>query len=264
MGVKEVYKKIENLEIQGAESVAIYGVKALSLKGLSVKKLLSLRSTEPMLYNAIKFAEKNGIEETLKYIKEGKNKIVKLAYKKVGKKVFTHCHSSTVVDTLKYAKKHGKKFEVFVSETRPIYQGRKTAKELSKANIKITTFVDSAAKSFIEKSDCVFLGMDAILTDRKGKIIGIVNKIGSSMFAEIAYDNHVPVYILGNSWKYSPRKLKIEERDLKEVWKRTPRNIKVKNLAFDIIEPKHVKAIITELGILTPNELSKKIGGKYI
>ncbi|MEK6951723.1 MAG: hypothetical protein AABX29_01795 [Nanoarchaeota archaeon] len=263
MEAKEVYKKIKNLEIQGAESVAFAGVQALSLKGVSVKKLLSLRPTEPMLYNAIKFAEKNGIKKTLDYIKESKNKIIRLAYKKVGKLVFTHCHSSTVVDTLKYAKKHGKKFEVFVSETRPKYQGRKTAKELSMSNIKVTTFVDSAAKSFIEKADCIFFGMDAIITDKKGKITGVVNKIGSSMFAEIAFDNNIPVYILGNSLKYSPKKLKIEERDLKEIWKKTPNKIKVKNSAFDIIEPRHIKAIITELGVLTPGELSKKVGGKY-
>ena len=263
MEVKEVYKKIKNLEIQGAESVAIAGVRAISLKGISVKKLLSLRPTEPMLYNAIKFAEKNGVKKTLYYIKESKNKIIKLAYKKVGKKVFTHCHSSTVVDTLKYAKKHGKRFEVFVSETRPRYQGRKTAKELSMSNIKVTTFVDSAAKSFIEKSDCVFLGMDAIITDNKGKITGVVNKIGSSMFAEIAYDNNIPVYILGNSWKYSPKKLRIEERDLEEVWKRMPNKVKVRNLAFDIIEPKHIKAIITELGFLTPKQLMNKVKEGY-
>ncbi|MBI2498644.1 hypothetical protein HYV88_00205 [Candidatus Woesearchaeota archaeon] len=263
MGAKEVYRKIKSLEIQGAESIAIYGVKALSLKDISVKELLNLRPTEPMLYNAIKFAEKNGIKKTLDYIKESKKKIIKLAHKKVGKKVFTHCHSSTVVDTLKYAKNHSKKFEVFVSETRPRYQGRKTAEELSRAGIKVTTFVDSAAKSFIKKSDCVFLGMDAIITNNKWKITGIVNKVGSSMFAEIAYDNKIPVYILGNSWKYSPKKLKIEERDLKEIWEKIPKKIKVRNLAFDIIEPKHVKAIITELGILTPKQLMNKAKEEY-
>ena len=203
------------------------------------------------------------MEKTLKYIKKSKQKIIKLGYKRVSDPIFTHCHSSTVVDTFIYAKKHGKKFEVFNTETRPRYQGRKTAKELSEANIKVTTFVDSAAKIFIKKSKVVMFGMDAILTDEKGKITGVVNKIGSSMFAEIAFDNKIPVYILGNSWKYAPKKMKIEERDLKEVWNRTPKKIKIKNPAFDIIEPKHITAIITELGILKPRELSKKVGEKY-
>lgn len=263
MKAKEVYRKIKNLEIQGAESIAIAGVKALSLKDISIKKLLSLRSTEPMLYNALKYAQENGAKKTLNYIKESKEKIIKLGYKKVKKVVFTHCHSSTVVDTLIYAKKNRKKFKVFNTETRPLFQGRKTAEELSSAGIKVTTFVDSAAKVFIEKSKVVMLGMDAIITDNKGKITGVVNKIGSSMFAEIAYDNKIPVYILGNSWKVAPKKMQIEERDLKEIWKRTPKKIKIKNLAFDIIEPKHITGIITELGTLSPEKLAKKVGEKY-
>ena len=43
-------------------------------------------------------------------------------------------------------KKHRKKFEVYNTETRPLFQGRKTAQELRKAKIKVTTFVDAAAR----------------------------------------------------------------------------------------------------------------------
>jgi len=52
--------------------------------------------------------------------------------------IFTHCHSTNVVNSLIYAKKKGKKFQVYNTETRPLFQGRKTANELKKAGIKVT------------------------------------------------------------------------------------------------------------------------------
>ena len=45
-----------------------------------------------------------------------------------GMLVFTHCHSSTVTRTLAKAKAEGKEFSVICTETRPAFQGRKTAK----------------------------------------------------------------------------------------------------------------------------------------
>ena len=56
----------------------------------------------------------------------------------------------------------------------------------------------------------------------------------------------------------------VSHSNLLEDLPKLPENSYDVIIAFDIIEPKHVKSIITELGILTPNELSKKIGGKYI
>ena len=73
-------------------------------------------------------------------------------------------------------------------------------------------FVDSAAATAIEKqdrkdkvhADLVLFGTDAILEK------GVINKIGSGMFAEIAHANKVPVYIIADSWKYA-KKIKLEQ-----------------------------------------------------
>ena len=152
-----------------------------------------------------------------------------------------------------YAKKHEKKFSVYNTETRPLFQGRKTAKELSKAGIKVTTFIDSAARQAIQKSNLVFFGADAILKN------GVINKIGSGMFAEIAFDEKKPVYIIADSWKHA-KKAKIEERDFHEVWKNAPKHIKIKNHAFEFIEKKYIKAIVSELGILPLSSFVKRVG----
>lgn len=264
MKFSDVCRKIKNLEIQGAENIAKAGVKALSLKGASVKKLLSLRPTEPMLRNSLKFAKKFGVEKTFEHFKEAKKKITKLGVKKIKGIVFTHCHSSTVVGILKEAKKQGKRFEVFNTETRPKYQGRITARELSKAGIKVTNVVDAAAgialrkTKVMRKTDVMLIGSDAILSNGD-----VINKVGSGMFAEIAYNHKIPVYIATDSWNFSPRNVEIERRAFDEVWKKAPKNMKIKNPAFEIINGKFIRAIVSELGILKPKKFVKKVSKEY-
>ena len=78
------------------------------------------------------------------------------------------------------------------------------------------------------------------------------------MFAEIAYDKKKPVYIVADSWKYT-KHIKLEERDFHEVWKTSNKKIKIKNPAFEKIESRYIKAIISELGILRLDDFVKMI-----
>lgn len=252
----EICKKIKEIKIQGAENIAIAALKAYYLKPTkgSVKKLVSLRPTEPALVNALKYAGKYSVKKALKHFEDSKIKIINLGIKKINSPVFTHCHSSTVTQTLIKAKKQGKHFEVYNTETRPLFQGRKTSEELAKAGIKVTEVVDSAAEIMLKKSKVMFIGADAVLKDGS-----VINKIGSGMLAEIANDHKVPVYILTDSWKFSNKPVKIEERNYKEVWKNAPKNIKIQNPTFEKIEAKYITAIISELGILKPKEFVRKI-----
>ncbi|MFH0936522.1 MAG: hypothetical protein V1815_02495 [Candidatus Woesearchaeota archaeon] len=264
MQFKEVINRIKKIKIQGAENIAIAGVNALSLKNFSYKKIIHARPTEPMLRNALKYAKIYGQEQTIDHIKNDKWEIAKLGSKKIRGIVFTHCHSSTVLEILKEAKRQKKKFEVYNTETRPLYQGRKTAKELSKYGIKVTTIIDSAAGAALKKdkllkeADLMLIGCDAIFNNGD-----VVNKVGTSMFAEICYDHKIPVYIAGNSWKFTPRPIKIEIRDFREVWKNAPKKVKVEDLSFDITENKYVTAIISELGILKPKDFVRKVKQVY-
>ena len=254
---EEICKDIKNLKVQGAESVAIAGLKAYSLMPTkeSIKKLLGLRATEPALKNALLYAGKFSAAQALQHFKDSERKTNKLVLRitKNNSVIFTHCHSSSVVDALIYAKKHGRNFSVLNTETRPLLQGRKTAKELAEAGIKITTMVDSAARQEIRKANIMIIGADALLGNGNA-----INKIGSGMFAEIAHNHHIPVYIVADSWKFSKNNVKIEERNFNEIWKNAPKAVKVRNPAFEIIESKYITAIISELGILNPGQFIKK------
>ncbi|MDZ4226588.1 MAG: hypothetical protein U1B79_00575, partial [Candidatus Pacearchaeota archaeon] len=189
MGKKKRFDKIvsdiKKIKIQGASSVARAALEAyLILPNKNSKKiLLDSRPTEPMMVRVLAMAEKYPYGEILKHFSYSQEKINRLVFKliKNDKIIFTHCHSTNVSKALIYAHKKGKKFEVYTTETRPLYQGRKTAKELRKAGIKVTLLVDSSLgialsqKQGFKKVSRVLLGADALLKD------GIINKVGSEL-----------------------------------------------------------------------------------
>jgi translation initiation factor 2B subunit (eIF-2B alpha/beta/delta family) len=259
---------IKKVKIQGAKDIAKAAFEAYSLipSKSSIKKLLSLRPTEPMLENVLVKIEKKQQKEVLQHFSESQSQINKHVLKmiKPNDKIFTHCHSTNVVNSLIFAKKSWAKFEVYNTETRPLFQGRKTANELRKAGIKVTMFVDSAAAIAIEKqnskdkihADKVFLGADALLVN------GIINKIGSGMIAELASKHKIPVYIIADSWKFSKKKVPIETRSLNEIWNNAPKNIKMQNPAFEFVPKKYISGIVTEFGLMKYDDFVRKMRGK--
>jgi ribose 1,5-bisphosphate isomerase len=258
----KICKDIKSLKIQGANNIALAGLNALKLNPSqkAAKIIVSTRPTEPALKNAITFAKLTDIETAKNYLLDSKKRTTNLATSliKNNQKIFTHCHSSTVIDALKEAKKQGKKFEVLNTETRPRFQGRKTSLELAKANIKNTHFVDSGAEEAVSQSDIILLGADMITPAGD-----VANKIGSEIIAKLAKQHKVPLYIITSSWKYSSKKLKIEERSPKEVWNKKNKFINIRNPAFELISPKDITAIVSGLGILKPKKLTKKIKKTY-
>ncbi len=266
---ENICQDIKSIKIQGAENIARAALKALLIRhdSQSVKKLISLRPTEPCLRNcithALSFPEiKEGVSRTLKIMDDSRKKIRIMGSRLIKNNsiVFTHCHSSTVISILIEAKKQGKHFEVYNTETRPNFQGRKTAVELLKAGIPVTMFIDSAASTAIRRADLFLFGVDAITTR------SIINKVGNKTMAEIAQRYDTPSYACSFSWKFDSKTAigdmeKLEKRDEKEVWFEKPSKLKINNIVFDEIPLSLVTGIISELGVLEPatftNELQK-------
>ena len=254
--LESIYRDIKEIKIQGATNIAKAAVEAYiaSPTKENKRKLKSLRPTEPMLSNALNFLDKNNGEEVLSHFSKSQEKINKFVLRliKNGIKIYTHCHSTNVLKALIYAKENRRKFEVYNTETRPLFQGRIAARELAANGIKVTTSVDSGMFELINKSDLVLLGADAILKS------GIINKIGSEIIAELAYDHNKPLYVIADSWKFSPRNVEIEERDFHEVWNNAPKDVKVINPAFEKVESKFIRGIVSEYGILRFGDFVKK------
>ncbi|HRZ85754.1 MAG TPA: translation initiation factor eIF-2B [Candidatus Paceibacterota bacterium] len=261
-----IFRDIKRIKIQGATNIAKAAIYAYSLfpDKSTLKRLVSLRPTEPMLQNVVKMLEKGKKkEDIMSHFSDSQEKINKQVFKIINNKdvILTHCHSTAVVRALIYSKQHGKKFQVYNTETRPLYQGKQTAKELSHVGIKVTTFVDSAVDLALSgsqgfnKVNKVIIGSDAIL--RNGDVI---NKVGSNMIADLAKFHRIKLYVVGDSWKFTRKNILLEQRSYKEVWdNKVPRSIKIKNPSFEKVPSKNISFIISELGILTPKEFVKKL-----
>jgi ribose 1,5-bisphosphate isomerase len=304
--VRLIIRDIKALKIQGARNVAKSAIQALMMETQNSKHktprellkaliktselLAKSRPTEPMMRNLLEEAKhflKNEIKakpdirhlkkqfidhekSILKRIKEDKERLSEYGAKLIPNNslILTHCHSSTATGILIKAKKMKKKFSVIACETRPRYQGRKTAKELAKAGIDVTLVVDGAANMFMKKADLVLVGADSISS--RGDLI---NKVGTSMIAHIAKSHDVSFYSAAELLKFSPftiygQREKIEERDLKEVWMSPPKKVKIRNPSFDVTASSYISGFITEVGVIPPQSLfrlaTEKLGIKII
>jgi ribose 1,5-bisphosphate isomerase len=202
-------------------------------KGASVEELKRVVSD-----SAIGFDRK--LEESIQQIAEiGARRL------NSGDVIITHSYSSSVLAILKKAHQQGKRIKVFVTETRPELEGQDVARELATEEIDTTLIIDSAVSHFIEDSDKVMVGAEAVAANG-----AIVNKIGTAMIAAVAASTH----------KFSPETMfgeliEIEERpssyviDDKEL--KLP-NLKVRNPAFDVTSPQDIDLIITERGVIPP------------
>lgn len=295
---ERILRDIKSMKIQGAENVAINGVKAFQTKALKTKtksydkffdelddikkRIFGVRPTEPLMRNCIRYVISNlksspGADvselkkllrkfskETLEHMDYAEGMIAKIASHRIhtGMIIFTHCHSSTIVNILREAKREGNWFRVYNTETRPLLQGRITARELSKIRIPVTHFVDSAARIAIRKADIALFGVDAITTTK------IYNKIGSEMLAVIANKYDVPLYVCGDSWKFDPEGIygfeeTVEKRGPEEIWKNPPKGVKIENPTFERINPDLVTAIISELGVYQPEAFVEEVKKAY-
>ena len=278
MNIDETVEKIKNLEIQGAQNIAIEGLTVLkeiaSEKGFgkdfeeAAKKLEGARPTGVSIHNCIKYVREEksieAIDKTLRYLDEAKKKVSEYASQLVedGDIIMTHCHSSTVISTLKEAKKQGKDFKVIVTETEPKLQGLKTAKDLVKMDIPVYYVVDSSAALFMWITDSVFVGVDSV------KFPGVLNKIGTYQISIAAKeDPETKFYFVATKDKFDYDNFStIETRSPKEI--RNYKELKdpdiiLENPAFDMTPWSHITELVTENGIMKKHEIMDVLGDRF-
>lgn len=285
--VAQIVKDIKALKIQGAREIAKAGLVALEIdakksgaksRGSLLKELdrtahqlKAARPTEPGLKRMVntvlaKARSFQGSLEMLRtYVVETADQYLKeleINLDSMGKYgaalikdrdvVMTHCHSHSVVEVFRQAKTQGKKFEVIVTESRPVRQGLLTARDLLKLKIPVIYAVDSAAGALMKKATKVMVGMDALLPDGS-----IVNKIGTFPIALIARQFGRPFYVVGGTIKYTER-IELEDRDPKEVIDpKKLKGAKVENPAFDVTPSEFITSVVTEKGQTKPEMVRK-------
>jgi ribose 1,5-bisphosphate isomerase len=282
--LSKMMRDIKIIKVQGARTVAMTGLRVfrIGIKRIKAedrkeflnesfviaKKLAGIRATEPALRNSLaymlykiktspienvnklkKIADEQckAYESELKRIHED---IAEIAAKSIDGTIMTHCHSATVVSAIKRAWDMKKKIRVICTETRPLYQGVKTAKELSEYGIPTTLIIDSAIRMFMKDVDIVVLGADAICANG-----AVINKIGSGLLAAIAKEQRKTVIVIAGSYKFDPMTMEgypepIEERDPREIIdpRKLPK-VKIRNPAFDVIPSDYISMMVTDFGV---------------
>lgn len=286
---EDVAVAIEDMVVRGAPAIgatAAYGIAQAGLQGVDLKAVGErFRKTRPTghdLFFAIEYmtkaaeggqdlvaaAERYAEEdiERCRQIGEHGAKLIKN-----GTRILTHCNAGalaavdygTVMAPIRAAKEQGRRFFVYVDETRPRLQGaRLTAWELLQEGIEHAIITDGAAGHFLGRGDVdlVLVGADRIASNGD-----TANKIGTYGKAVVARENHVPFYVAAPTSTIdftlpSGAKIPIEERSPQEVLQLegqriAPKESPARNPAFDVTPAKYITGFITELGIRKPTEL---------
>ena len=166
--------------------------------------------------------------------------------------IITHSYSSTAAAAIELCSK----LKVFVTESRPGYEGRRLAKRLAQKGLDVTLIVDSAASYVIDRGlvDAFVTGCDAILDD-----CSIVNKIGTKMIALTAGEAGIPFIVVTDTWKTAVHGFSFEEHSPSEVYDKLAGTLTALNPYFEIVPARLVTFYVTEDGRLDREKLSERL-----
>ncbi|MFQ5710380.1 MAG: translation initiation factor eIF-2B [Candidatus Geothermarchaeales archaeon] len=245
-GLQEELRDVGRRLVEARPSMApirnrvLHILKEVSAGGgdLSLLKKLTALSVEALIEESRAIASK--ISESASRLTEGKT-------------VMTHSYSSTVSEALK----RSGGVRVIATESRPLYEGRRLARELSEQGVPVTLITDASVGHFMPEVDVVLVGADSVLSDGS-----IINKVGTYPMALAAREANVPFYVACETYKFSDRlsgEVELEEMEAGEVVEEPPPGVKVRNVYFDVTPSSLVTGIVTEKGVLEPGEVGEHV-----
>ncbi|WP_157209532.1 S-methyl-5-thioribose-1-phosphate isomerase [Methanotorris igneus] len=284
---EDVAFAIKDMVVRGAPAIGIsaaYGMALAEIHGEDIEKAYNtLKNTRPTAVNLFwalnrvmdAYDKGRSILEEAKKIHEEDietcRKIGEIGEKLIedGDTILTHCNAGalacsaygTALSVIRFAHYNNKKIQVIADETRPRLQGAKlTAFELSYEGIPVKVIPDNMAGYLMSKGmiDKIIVGADRILSDYH-----VFNKIGTYSLAILAKYHNIPFYVAAPystfDFESKVEDVIVEERGEKEVAyidgvRIIPEGVGVYNYAFDCTPPELITAIITEKGIIYPNE----------
>jgi len=286
----QVAEAIRNMTVRGAPAIgaaAAYGMLLAKKRGEDLEDAAKrLRSTRPTAHDLF-FA----VDHMLKRLGEGQDAVEaagsycdSIVEKcrligvhgepliKDGAKIMTHCNAGalatvdhgTALAPIREAWKNGKRIFVYVSETRPRLQGMKlTAFEMLNEGIPHAIIPDGASGHFMRKdTDMIIVGADRIASNGD-----FANKIGTFEKAVLARELGIPFYTAAPISTFdfsisSGKDIPIEDRSEEEVTvvdgvRIAPKGCHALNPSFDMTPHKYLAGIITEIGVIKPEDVIK-------
>lgn len=238
-------------------------------------QMSSLSNVCRLVISASDRMEPNGISTYLKSLRDKIETASSLAASRAsalvsnGKSYATISQSEFVIKTFEQASAENKHVTVFVMESRPLFEGRQTARALTKMGHRSILVSDASIGFFINEIDSAIIGADSILSDGM-----LINKIGSYPLAACCAAAKKNFYAVTSILKYDSEKTSDDfvnkEESADEIYanpefselpseglfekdpSRKMLSVEVRNLYFDKVKPEFVTSIVTEVGIIVP------------
>lgn len=294
VSVDEAYDNLKAMSVHGAGRIARYAAQALrdyakEAKGSTPRdywgtvlkageKLRSARPTAVSLPNGVNYvlygsrksfesgasveeirgATVNAANDFITSSVDAVRLIGEIGARRVknGDVIITHCNSEAAMSIMKKAHDLGKGIKVFCDETRPKFQGHKTAAALAAYGIDTTLICDSACRINMAHAHKAIVGCDAISVNG-----ALVNKVGTSQVATMAHEARVNFMVAAETYKLDFKTLNgelvdIEEREHTEIaskeWMGHNPKVKFSNPVFDVTPPEYIDFYVTEKGVVPP------------
>lgn len=178
--------------------------------------------------------------------------------------IITHSASRSVREALVHCWEKGKRLSVICSESRPACEGAVLARDLAERGIPTSLTTDALCLSLImapphgqKEGRVVLVGADSV------SLNGLINKAGTLGLAVIARNCSIPFYALAGSEKFLPSTFPVEqaiqEKPPEEILSHPIDGLKIINRYFDITPLPYLTAVITEQGILPPQDLQEQL-----
>ncbi len=164
--------------------------------------------------------------------------------------LITLTYSSAVIDVLNRLRPR----RVIISESRPLYEGQRTARALAGREISLTLITEAQMALFVCEAEAVVVGADSVQADGS-----LVNKVGTHLLALAARAEKVPFYVLAETLKVAapsqPQRFTVEEGKRHEVTRM--RWLEVRNVYFEVTPARLVTAYVTEEGVRKPSAMRR-------
>jgi ribose 1,5-bisphosphate isomerase len=175
--------------------------------------------------------------------------------------LMTHSLSGTVLAVLAACASQIE--QVIVLEGRPGYEGREVARMLAKEDIACTLITDAQADIFLPRCQAVIVGADTVLANGD-----ILNKAGTALLAWAAHGHKVPLYVVCETLKISPRLWSgdlalLEEKEPEEVLASPIPGVTPRNFYFDYTPARLVTKVVSEQGLLGRREIKQLVMRLY-
>jgi translation initiation factor 2B subunit (eIF-2B alpha/beta/delta family) len=172
----------------------------------------------------------------------------------LGSTLYTHSRSGTVeYAIMKLAEERGPNtVTVIASQSHPGDEGIGLATTLAQAGIHVLLVADGACGLFVGNADAVIIGADSVTASAD-----VVNKVGTYPLALAARESQVPVYVCCEALKIAAGDTRptFEEMDARELMPEPTPGVTVRNVYFDLTPHELITRIITEQGVLMPQDV---------